>query len=263
MITPRISIQTRSLRSPLRAALPQAAAIGADGVEIDARNELQIADFSQTAMRQFKRLLEDHRLQVAAVAFPTRRGLDDPEDLERRLLALREAMEFAYRVGARVLTYRLGDALPEAAEEESESAQRATLLESLNVLALHGERVGARLAIASGTSPEAQDQLLRALPEATVGIDLDPALLISASHNPSEAAQRLGHAALHVRANDAVRETGGRAQETALGRGEADLPEVLAALEEHGYQGWLTAERREGSDPAGDLANAVAYLRAL
>ena len=48
-----------------------------------------------------------------------------------------------------------------------------------------------------------------------------------------------------------------------LGRGEADLPAVLARLEERDFRGPVTVERTEGNDPSGDLANAVAYLRSL
>ena len=55
----RIGIQTRSLRQPLRQALVTAARLGADGVEIDARNEVVPAEMSATGMRQFRKLLDD------------------------------------------------------------------------------------------------------------------------------------------------------------------------------------------------------------
>lgn len=256
MATLPIGIQTRSLRRPLRRAMTLAAELGADGVEIDARNEVAIPDFTQTALRQFGRLLEDLRMGVHAIAFPTRRGLDDPEDLERRLLAIREAMTFAYKIGARVVIGRGGAIRTDQ--------PNPVLLESLRVLGAHGERVGARYALLSDAGPEAQRSLVNDVGEGLVGVALHPGKLIAAGHSPTDAAIALGPSVLHVHAADAVREAGGdRAAEVVLGRGEADLPEVLAVLEQHNYQGAVTIERRDGDDPATDVANAVAYLRAL
>ena len=50
---------------------------------------------SPTGLRQFHKLLDDLNLRVSAVAFPTRRGYDEPDDLERRVLATQAAMRFA------------------------------------------------------------------------------------------------------------------------------------------------------------------------
>ena len=91
----KIGIQTRSLRQPLRQALRTAARLGADGVEIDARTELRPGELSRTGLREFHKLLDDLNLRVSAVAFPTRRGYDVPDDLERRVLATQAAMRFA------------------------------------------------------------------------------------------------------------------------------------------------------------------------
>ncbi len=259
MATLPIGIQTRSLRLPLRKALVTASELGADGVEIDVRNELRIADFSQTALRQFRRILEDSRLKVLAVSFPTRHGFDEPEGLERRVLATREAMTFGYKLGAKVLIGRAG-------EMPDEDAGNGPLVESLRLLGAHGEHVGTRFAFASGEAPAAQRGLLDRLGAGVIGAALHPALLIGSGHDPAEAAAALGGSVLHVHAVDAVREAsvaGGGASEVQLGRGEADLPAVLATLEERGYQGPITVERRDASNPSESIGDAVAYLRSL
>ncbi|MEN0111408.1 MAG: TIM barrel protein [Planctomycetota bacterium] len=263
MTTPPIGVATRPFRLPLRAALAAAAEAGAEFVEIDARNELRIADFTGTALRQFRKVLEDLRLRVASIAFPTRRGYDDPDDLERRVMATREAMTFAYGVGARVVVGRPGE-LAEPTTDEA-APVNATMRDALDLLAVHGEHCGARFAIATGASPTAQRGLLDALPDGGVGVALQPALLIGEGHGAEQAAAELGPDVACVYAADAVRDSSsaGRATEVELGRGEADLPAVLARLEEHAYLGPIIARCGAAADPRGELANAVAYLRTL
>ena len=56
---------------------------------------------------------------------------------------------------------------------------------------------------------------------------------------------------------------GAAAIDVELGRGSAELPELLGALEEFDYRGWATVERRNSPRPVEDCADAVAYLRAL
>jgi sugar phosphate isomerase/epimerase len=74
----------------------------------------------------------------------------------------------------------------------------------------------------------------------------------------------LGPHVLHVHACDAVREApGGRAVEVELGRGTADVAELLGRLTEFDYRGWVTIERRDSANPVAEIENAVAYLRAL
>ena len=53
----KIGIQTRSLRQPLKKALQTAARLGADGVEVDLRTELPMAELSHTSIRQFRKQL--------------------------------------------------------------------------------------------------------------------------------------------------------------------------------------------------------------
>src|SRR5690606_25734878 len=103
VITHKIGIQTRSLRQPFRQALITAARLGADGVEIDARTEVVPSQLSQTGLRQLRKLLDDLNLRVSAVAFPTRRGYDSPEELERRIEATRGAMRLAHDLRAGVV----------------------------------------------------------------------------------------------------------------------------------------------------------------
>lgn len=256
----KIGIQTRSLRQPIRQALTTAARLGAGGVEIDARSELRPAEVSQTGLRAFHKLLDDSGLRVSAIAFPTRRGYDVPDDLERRVLATQEAMRFAASLRTDVVIIRVG-----RVPTDSDPAGLSRLVEALTALGTYGDRIGARLALQTADiSPQDISRLLGMLPEHTVGVDLLPSGLIMAGHSPAEAIELLGPHVLHVHACDAVRDVATRqAIEVELGRGAADFPEILGRLAEFDYRGWVTIERRETSDPLPEIENAVEYLRSL
>ena len=50
-------------------------------------------------------------------------------------------------------------------------------------------------------------------------------------------------------------------EEVPLGKGSIDWDAYLAALDDTGFQGFLTVEREVGDDPATDIAAALAFLR--
>jgi sugar phosphate isomerase/epimerase len=194
------------------------------------------------------------------VSFITQRGYDTPDDLERRVLATQAAMRFAHAIGTDVVVNRLG-----AVPEDDADPRFTRLVEVLTGLGAYGERVGARLAAQTGSeSGPALARLLAALPDQTVGVDFHPSGLIHHGHDPAETLAALGRRVLHVHACDAVRDLArGQALEVELGRGTADLPNLLGRLEEFNYRGWVTIERSNAADPVTEIGNAVAYLRSL
>src|SRR5580704_18807423 len=103
-----LAIATRCLNQPLKPALVLAAQFGAGGVQLDVRNELKPAELSATGRRELLHRVEEIRLAIASLDFPLRRGLFDPERLDARLAALKEAMDFASLMRCRVVTVRLG-----------------------------------------------------------------------------------------------------------------------------------------------------------
>ena len=259
-MTPRIAIQLASLRQPLKKALVTAARLGAAGVEIDARGELKPRDLSATALRQFRGLLDELNLRVAAVSFNTRRGYDVPDELERRVAATKEAMRFAQALGAGVVINQIGR-IP----GEPQGQAWDLLVQSLSDLGQFGQHVGAMLAAQTGTESGADlARLIQALPEHSIGVDLDPGSLIVNDFSPLEAVQSVGPSIMHIHARDGVRDFGrGRGVEVPLGRGSADFAALLGALEEHNYRGYITVAREGAADPVAEASDAVSYLKGL
>ena len=254
--TVSIGIQLASLRQPFAKALETAARLGAQGVELDARNELRPRDMGETARRHLKKKLEDFGLKVAAVAFPTRRGYEVADDLERRIEATKEAMTFAYQIGCRTVLNYVGHIAEEGPDRDRQ-------LQALEELGRHGQRVGVFLCATTGAeSPEILKGLLDSLPEGHLAVNLDPGALLINGQSPREAVSLLARDIMHVRASDGVRDLAqGRGIETQLGRGAADFPELASMLEEQQYRGYFTIQRRHADDPVEEIAQSVQFLQ--
>ncbi|WP_254507166.1 sugar phosphate isomerase/epimerase family protein [Anatilimnocola floriformis] len=267
MLQIKVAIELASLKarggSPqlsFAQALHTAARLGAEAVEIDGRNEVSVADLSRTGVRQVRKMLEDLNLRVSALSFRTRRGYADVNELDRRIDATKRALQLAYELGTNVVVNHIGR-IP----TEEDANGLSTLRTALADIGREGHRVGALLAAETGTESGADLlKLIDSLPPGSLGVDFNPANLITHGFDPREAAQKLGAHVLHVHATDGTRDVAaGRGIEVPLGRGSAEFPEILGALEEHQYRGYLTIRRTESSNPLEEIAAAVKYLRAL
>lgn len=260
MLQLKVGIQLTCLREPFKKSLETAARLGANAVEIDARSQLQPRELSQTGLRQIRKLLDDFELKVCAVRFQTRRGYDVIEDLDRRIEATKEVMQMAYKLGAPVVVNQIG-----RVPAESEGPQWDLLLQALTDLGRFGQHAGSLIAAKTGTE-EGSDllRLIEAAPAGLVGVDFDPGSLLIHGFSPQAAIDALAGHVLHVHVRDAVRDLAqGRGLEVPLGRGSVDFPQILGRLEEHGYRGYFTVERRQSEDPITEIGQAVQYLKNL
>lgn len=254
----RIAIATRCLSLPLKSAVRRAAELGASGVQFDPSKEVVPGELSETGRRQLLHLLAELGLSVASFDFPTRRPLHDPDRLEKRVAALKKAMQLAAQLKASVITLRTGR-IP----AELDSAERQILIDILNDLARHGNYVGVTLALSpSADQPEAILGVVEAVKQGPIGLNFDPATFVTAGKSPSAAFRKLHRFVSHVVVRDAVRDADSGI-EVPVGRGEVEWDEMLALLDEAGYPGWMTVDRTQGDDRPGDVGRAVQYLTRL
>jgi sugar phosphate isomerase/epimerase len=255
----RLALATRCLGQVLKPALLLASRMGASGVQLDARNEIRPSEMSETGRRQFTHVLAEIGLQLASLDFPIRRPLWDAERLDARMEALKQTMEFAYELKARVVTVRLGG-LP----GESDAAGQSLFVDVLNDLARHGNHVGVTVALGPGREPAARlVETLRSVTGGPIGVNFDPAGTVMAGASPSEAVQLLREFVAHVSVRDAIAGADDGGSEVPVGRGEVPWDELLFLLQETDYRGWLTVDRTQGSDRAGDAARAVQYMQSI
>ncbi|MHC2069378.1 sugar phosphate isomerase/epimerase family protein [Bremerella sp. T1] len=254
----RISVQLRSLRQPFRKALETAGQLGADAVEIDLRNELRPEELTQTGIRHLKKIMSDYNLKIASVAFPTRRGYNVLDDLDRRVAATKSAMDAAYQLGAKVLVNHIG-----GIDEELTAETNTRLLEVLHDLARHADTCGVTFAAKTGqVDGVVLRKFLDQLPEGALGVDFDPGALIINGFSAEESYQALAKYVANVRGKDGVKDLArGRGIEVPLGRGTVDFPLLIASLEEARYKGYICVEREHPEHPVQEVSDGLEFLR--
>ncbi len=200
------------------------------------------------------------RLELTALNCPLRHGLDTAENLQPRIEHVQSALSLSYDLGARVVIVQ-ASRIPEKLDDP----RAGFLTESLRALGMHGDRVGAILALETGLeSAETLKSFLARFDSGSLGVNYDPANLLMNGFDPLASVGVLGDCIVHAHAKDARAATAGRsAQEVPLGHGDIDWLGLLGAFEEAAYRGWLTVERESGPDPRRDVAEGVAFLRRL
>lgn len=260
MLQLRLGVELASLRQSFKKGLLTARDLKAEAVEIDLRKELLPEELSQTGIRQIRKTLEDLNLRISAVSFRTRRGYHVPDDLEARVDATKRALKQAYELGTNVLINHIGQV-----PAETDEAGRYLLTDVLTDLGRYGQRVGAMLAAETGTEGgEVLAALISRLPPGSLGVDFNPANLILHGFDPRSAIRAVASHIIHFHATDATREPAlGRGVEVPLGQGNAEVPELLAALEEQQYRGYITVARHDTASPVADVQQALTFLRNL
>ena len=217
MQTSRIAIALHCFRQKFLRSLQSAAESGATGVQIDARNEVKPAEISDTGRKQLLHRIDEFRLGVASLSFPTRSALYDTKRLDARLDAAKAAMQLAYKLKCNVVTLSVGR-IP----QDAESDEYSVLKNVLNDLAGYGNYIGVVPAISCAhDSAETITTLLSTVTAGPIGLNFDPAVFVLAGHDPAAAFRTLYQSVSHVQVRDAVRDVGGMGVEVAVGRGEA------------------------------------------
>ncbi len=255
------SLSRASFRqTPFRQALSDASLGGVDGVEVDLRDELPLTDISGTGIRQIRKWLDDQNLKLAAVRYPTRRSLADPNQLERRIAAIERAMVVAYDLGSRRLVQAGG--LPDI---NTDTIADSTLAESLARLHSSSQRIGCHLIVEpERIDPEAARQLADQLGGGIFQLALHTGHTIAAGESIADLSTSLASYWQHVYLADGYRDIASRRfVATQLGRGAIDIAELAAILDGACYDGWWMVETTEQGDRISECAAAAAYLRNL
>jgi sugar phosphate isomerase/epimerase len=254
----RLAVATRCLSLPFTAAIQSVAEMNVSGLQFDLRNEVRASDLSETGRRDLLHVVSEYGLTVSGAVFPLNHPLYEPDKIDARVNAVRDALKFAYSLRAGTMCLRVGR-IP----EDLESKERKLLTEALCDLARYSNHVGTVLAITpTNDSADALLTLLNDVKTGPIGIDFDPAHFAMTGRPVAESLRALHELVLHVQLRDGTHGIDG-GQETAVGQGNVDWVEVLALLGEMDYRGWLTSIRNQGDDRVRDISRGVKSVQRL
>jgi L-ribulose-5-phosphate 3-epimerase len=230
----------------------------AEGIQVDATGDLAPDKLGETGRRELRNLLRSFNEELAALAFPLRRGLDSAENQDTRLGRLFRVMELSVNLGAgRVVT-------PCPRIPDDPATPRGNILrEALAALGAHGDRVGCALALEIGFDPAAKVRdYLAGFDTGSLKVTYDPANMLMHGHDPLGNLAPLKGFLAHVHARDARSASLSRGlEEVPLGAGDVDWMAFTATLQVLDFDGFLTVERDQGEDRLRDVANGVKFLR--
>jgi sugar phosphate isomerase/epimerase len=256
----KIGVRLESMGLPLRRALAEAEHLGVAGVQADAIGDLSPGALSQTGRREFLHLLRSHNLELTALGGPLRHGLAHPQGQEARIDHIKKVLSLSFDLGPRRVLIQAGRIPAEDTDPDWQP-----LVEALNALGRHGDRIGAVLALESGLEPGAvMARILDRLDTGGLGVNFDPANLLLNGFDVYQSLDSLARRVVHVHGHDARRSGPSRsAQEVPLGHGDIDWLRFLSELEQHEYRGWIVVERETGEQRLQDIASGVAFLKRL
>lgn len=252
----KLGIVAESTGLPIRPAIEQASKWAVDGLQFDGVGNLSANALTETGRREFKNLLKSFNLELSAIGCPIRRGLDSPEELQKRLENIQKAMQLAYDLGAGKVV------VPFPKLPEPESTAALTLRDSLLALAACGDRVGTLVCLEAGLDEgEKVKEYLATYDTGSLRVNFDPANFLMNGHDPLAAAIALTGTIAHSHARDAKKTAANaRPEEVAVGAGDIEWMAYIATLESIEYRGYLTIERTAGDARLDDLSAGVRFL---
>jgi inosose dehydratase len=178
-----------------------------------------------------------------------------PDELDR----IRRAAELTASFGAERLVVG-GGARRAAGTTDDDYDRLADALDRVTDIA-EGFGLAASYHPHLSTIVESPDELARLLPNTRIGFCPDVAHLAAGGGDPAALIRRYGDRINHVHLKDLTRDPMGFRR---LGQGDLDLPDIISALRETGYDSWLMVELDEyDGDPKEAAERSRDILRHL
>ena len=271
-----IGVMLDSFRTDVNTALDKAQAMGAQGVQVRATSgETTPAALTPEKRRELLKAIKDRGLTVSALCGDLGQGFVSPEKNPALIEESKRILELAKDLETDVVTTHIG-----VVPEDKSHPRYAIMQEACGQLAAYADSLQAHFAIETGPEKAATlKEFLDGLHSTGVAVKLDPANFVMVTgDDPVQAVYTLKDYIVHTHAKDGRRlhyvdpeilygmvesDMLGDSSfiELPLGQGDVDFPNYLKALDDIGFQGFLTIEREVGDDPAADIALAVRFLQ--
>lgn len=268
--------------------LKKAKEVGADGVQIYAvSGEMDPAALSQAKRKELRSYIDGLGLEISALCGDLAgHGFQDAEANLEKVEKSKRILDLAVELGTNVVTTHIGIVPDDKNGRIYEAMQRAC-----DDLGVYAKSMNAYFAIETGPEPAAHlKSFLDTLSTNGVSVNFDPANMVMVTgDDPVEGVKLLKDYLVHTHVKDGKRlrqvdprdvygylgygamdhekiaemaTSGAAFEEVPLGEGKVDFPAYFAALQEIGYNGYLTIEREVGSNPENDIRKAVEFIKA-
>ncbi len=270
-----IGVMLDSFRTGTGEAIKKAVEVGAKGLQMYATSgEYAPENMTSAKRRELLDLVKSNGLVFSALCGDLGQGFGDREKNPALIEKSKRILDLARDLETDVVTTHIGVVPGDSSHERYKIMQEACF-----ELSRYADQMGAHFAIETG--PEPADRLkgfLDALHSTGVAVNFDPANLVMVTgDDPVEGVYILKDYIVHTHAKDGRRlfekdpeivygvveekvKTDPSFVELPLGDGDVDFDAYLAALDDIGYQGFLTIEREVGDDPTEDIRHAVTFL---
>ncbi len=275
----KIGVMLESFRLPDREAIEAAKKIGAQGIQMYCTRGDHTPDtMTADKKKELLSIMNDNGLVFSAICGDLGRGFGNKELNPELIEKSKKILELAKELGTDIVTTHIG-VVPEDTSEERYKIMQEVCFE----LSKFADEMGSHFAIETG--PETSKTLrgfLDTLGSTGVAVNLDPANIVMVTgDDPVKAVDNLAPYIVHTHAKDGVKlgecnplhvykvvdldsiPTSKAFEEVALGTGQVDWKNYLAALDKIGFHGFLTIEREIGANPQKDIKIAADFLRGI
>ena len=273
-----IGVIVDSFRTDIPTAVKKAAECGAQGIQVYAtRGAMSPDELVGSKRKEFLDIVKSNGLVISALCGDLGGGGFIHKDLNReRVDYSKKILDLAKELETDIVTTHIG-----VVPSDPNHDRYKIMQEACRELAEYADSIDAHFAVETG--PETSADLkgfLDSLESTGVGVNLDPANLVMVTgDDPVKAVHNLKKYIVHTHAKDGkqifyrdpeivygikkdVIVTDESFIEVPLGEGSVIWPDYLKALEEIGYNGFLTIEREVGDNPERDIRAAVEFLKA-
>jgi len=285
-LTNKIGVIVDSFRVGIREGLVKAKEVGAEGVQIYAvSGEMDPEALDAAARAELKAYIASLGLEISALVGDLGgHGFQDERENPQKIAKSKQILDLAVDLGVDVVTTHIG-----VVPEDTNDPIYKVMQQACEELGVYAKSVGAYFAVETG--PEPAKRLLTFLDSLStngVSVNFDPANMVMVTgDDPVAGVKLLKDYVVHTHVKDGLRMaevdarevygalgfekmsheklaamgTEGRLfKEVPLGSGAVDFPAYFAALQEIGYQGYLTIEREVGEQPETDIRQAVEFI---